>query len=226
MKTKFTRTGITELTDNELILFDVMFDCSCPVKTLRKSKFIDFFNTDSHKLSDKKLKETLKKLNENKLIRLIENQDGLEKISSRNFKKVKTTFVELTAKGGKLWEKEREPIWEKYCEGWTYAPYKEENKLLLEAVSPSLETLKEYLKVATEINLFGIGKDYKIEFATEKRKFIVGLNWKRFPELHFATLTGNYEERIPTKKEWNYFYKHLNWWGNVHELNILKEQIS
>lgn len=215
MQSDLNRKGKTKLSDDELIIFDSIFDSSCSIDQLRRKGFDERFNFSfKHSLKDKDLSICLKNLELQSLIRIREENDS------------KKSFVELTAKGGKLWEKEREPIWEKYCKGWSYSPFKEENKLLLEAVSPSLDTLKNYLKVAIEINLFGIGKDYEIEFASEKRKFIVGLNWKRFPELHFATLTGNYEERIPTEKEWNYFYENLNWWGNVHELNILKEQKS
>lgn len=215
MKSDLSRTGKTKLSDDELIIFDAVFDSSCSIDQLKRKGFDERFNFPyKHSLNDKDLIDCLDNLKSQNLVRI------KAEINS------KKSFVELTAKGGKLWEIEREPIWEKYCEGWTYSPYREENKLLLEAVSPSLETLKDYLKVATEINLFGIGKDYKIEFASEKRKFIVGLNWKRFPELHFATLTGNYEEKIPTKNEWDYFYENLNWWGNVHELNILKQQKS
>lgn len=216
-KKALNRTGKTKLSDDELIIFDAIFDSNCSIEKLNRKGFDERFNIPyKHSLNDKALIVCLENLQSQKLIRIKEVKEN----------KSKPLFVELTAKGRKLWETEREPIWEKYCEGWTYSPFKFENKLLLEVVSSSMKTLKDFLRIATEINLFGIGKDYEIEFSAEKRKFIVGLNWKRFPELHFATLTGKYEERIPTEKEWNYFYENLSWWGNVHELNILKERKS
>lgn len=217
MKIDLNRTGKTKLSDNELIIFDAIFDLSCSIDQLKRKGFDERFNFPyKHSLSDKSLIVCLENLQSQKLVRIKEVKEN----------KSTKSFVELTAKGGKVWEIEREPVWEKYCEGWAYMPFREENRLLLEVVSPSRQTLSEYLKISIEINLFGVGKDCKIEFTSEKRKFIVGINWKRFPELHYATFTGNYIEKIPTEKEWNYFYNNLSWWGNIHELNILKEQIS
>lgn len=221
MESKFFRTGKTELTNDELILFDVIFDGSCPVNSLRKEKFADWFNTKPHTLSDKQLKETLTKLNQKKLVRFIENQDSLEKVTSRQFRKIKATFVELTSKGGRLWEKEREPIWGKYCEGWMYSPFKDENKMLMEVVSPSLQTLNTFLKASKDIGFNGLTEDHEITFVVEKRKFIVGIRWKRFEELHTATITGVYDEN--TLVDWDKYYENLDWWGNIHELNLIKE---
>jgi len=208
------RTWKTKLSDNELIIFDAIFDSSCPIDQLKRKGFDERFNFPyNHSLKDKDLTVCLENLKSQNLIRIKEENSS------------KKLFVELTAKGGNLWEKEREPIWEKYCEGWTYFPYKAENKLLMEVVSPNLETLQKYLKVSKYLNRNGFNEDSKINIDISERKTIVGLSWKRFQVIHIARIEGKYKESNEENTDWGYFYENLDWWGNVYELNLLKDKM-
>jgi len=209
MKNEFIRTGKTNLADDELILFDALFDSSCPIEQLKSKGFNERFNLGyQHNLTDPKLLDCLENLKSQKLIRI-------------KTSKSQTSFIELTAKGGKLWEKERESIWEKYCEGYFYSPSKIKNEMLWEIVSPSKQTLKNYLEKMEIFGLHGFSENHEVEFFSEKRKFIVGLNWKRFDDLFFATVTGVYDDSV--QNDWDKYYDVLDWWGNIHELNLLKQ---
>ena len=53
------RTHATLLTDDELILLDVMFDCSAPLRMLRQSMLLDHWNRDPHNLDDHQLRDTM-----------------------------------------------------------------------------------------------------------------------------------------------------------------------
>ena len=64
------RTGETELTDDELVLFDALFDNFCTENSLKQEKFSSRFNfAYEHSLSDKQLKVTIENLYLKKLIK-------------------------------------------------------------------------------------------------------------------------------------------------------------
>lgn len=95
------RTHATWLSDDDLILLDVMFDGSAMASMLGARHFLDQWNMPPHGLSDEQLQCRLRWLCEHGVLDSIADDDG--------------TRLQITAAGGELWSRERCPVWERYC---------------------------------------------------------------------------------------------------------------
>lgn len=91
------RTNTTSLSDNELALLDVMFNGNVPLRLLRRETFAAQWNRSTHGLSDGELCATLDRLCKAGVLRL-------DSSSSRH-------VYCMTRKGGRDWERERCPSW-------------------------------------------------------------------------------------------------------------------
>lgn len=113
---KFQRTNATNLTDDELILFDAMFYGSVSLKQLRRqNEFEARFNFPyNHQLSDVELERTIVRLEERNLLRHEETEHSKTD--------EKYNVYTLTPKGGRYWELEREPDWTQYYLDSWYTP--------------------------------------------------------------------------------------------------------
>jgi hypothetical protein len=97
------RTNRTWLTDDQLILLDVLFDVAVSFKRLRAEDFGERWNVRySHQLDDAQLQCALRWLCEHGVLEIERDADG-------------TAFHRMTAAGGALWSEERCPVWERYC---------------------------------------------------------------------------------------------------------------
>ena len=98
------RTGISELTDNELLLFDMLFDSNANATQMSSSVYAEHMNCEyNHTLDDETLQRTLDSLTSRKLIHPVGNS-----------KMTDSVVYSLTGTGGKLWEIERKPDWLRY----------------------------------------------------------------------------------------------------------------
>ena len=104
MASPLFRTHRTFLTDDELILLDVLFKWRISFEALRRDDFALGFNCDSHNLDDVQLVEALARLCEEGFLRRKPPFD-------HRVKKCGGWF-EMTARGGELWNSERQPVWE------------------------------------------------------------------------------------------------------------------
>ena len=103
MQSNRFRTHSTSLTEDELLLLDVMFDSIVYEPMLRHRNFRNQFNTRGHSLSDRVLKTTLHRLVLNELLVVTQNE-------------LRGHFgITLTPLGGTVWSSERVPIWERFC---------------------------------------------------------------------------------------------------------------
>ncbi len=109
------RTYATSLTDDELILFDVMFWRDVAFSQLRLENFGEVFNypdEHSHHYPAEKLWRVLDTL----IARgLLHAHIGHSIIGRR-------TYYGLTSAGGRLWELERQPDWMRFVHGPWFAP--------------------------------------------------------------------------------------------------------
>jgi len=100
MKNRPYRTGRTWLSDDQLVLLDVMFDCGVCIEALRRDTFQQDFNLQyGHGLDDAALTCNLRWLCEH----------GVLSTERRR-------VFHMTPAGGKLWSEERCPVWERYCD--------------------------------------------------------------------------------------------------------------
>jgi len=61
MEKKVSRTFATSLTDDEIILLDVMFSGGAPFRLLRRENLNSQWNRRSHNLTDEQLRDTLQR---------------------------------------------------------------------------------------------------------------------------------------------------------------------
>src|SRR5688572_15319821 len=60
MVAKLYRTGVTSLTDDELLILDVIFSAGAMPRSLSRQYFKEQWNAEPHKLEDRALAETLR----------------------------------------------------------------------------------------------------------------------------------------------------------------------
>jgi hypothetical protein len=96
MKHMLNRTNKTFLTNDELIIFDLMFDIDVPINFLKSGEdFSLMFNYQSHSLNTNEVKDTIEKFVKDDLMRL--------KLGVMPKDNQIVTIVGLTEKGGNLW---------------------------------------------------------------------------------------------------------------------------
>lgn len=96
------RSDTTWLSNDDLVLLDVLFDGNVRTEHLRRKYFCDQWNLGySHSLSDHQLSERIEFLRLKGVLRC-----GREGDRSVN---------QITELGGRLWSKERCPVWDRFC---------------------------------------------------------------------------------------------------------------
>ena len=94
------RTGATDLTDDELLLFDFFWQWFVPRHSLDSESYSLHMNVAyTHGLNSAQIDDVLKNLLERELI---------------TCRKTSHQIYTLTPRGGALWESERQPVWERY----------------------------------------------------------------------------------------------------------------
>ena len=101
MATNLFRSNSTSLSDNELLILDVIFDGGATPSMLRQQHFVEQWSAPSHSLSDDELKSTLRRLLKSDVLESRSHSSG--------------RYVAMTPAGGKLWSAERCPVWNRYC---------------------------------------------------------------------------------------------------------------
>lgn len=197
------RTNATWLTDDDLILLDVLFDGGATFRLLRRSVFRDQWNLGySHRLNDDELHRRLAWLCERGVLETTVDTDG--------------TFFDLTAAGGKLWSEERCPVWERYCAVQRTTELPSKGRTVLAAIAVSPQILDEFLRLVPRCRV-------------RRRTAIVPgdgyLPWLRFPRLYLGIVA--YSEWTPEEysdRDQRYLEHRTrlelerSWWGDIKEL--------
>lgn len=193
-----SRTHKTPLTDDELILFDALWDNDCAWWMLRQNHFADFMLPYTHNLSNSSLENTLQNLTKRDLLReylfvYAENDDK--------------RYYGLSFQGGALWEQERHPLWEKYVSFYVH-----DGRYIVE--SSSLETAIEYMRVMQKVDSCAPKEIVQIDKPNYRL-----LSWKDFPMVY--ELSG-VAQKNDSKFNWDVYLNRLDWWSDLHELEWLK----
>lgn len=220
------RTHQTALTDDELVLLDALFDKHVYFEHLQADGFHDtFFLGYTHGLSDDHLQRTLDRWVAEAILRTYPHTEGLRPVS----KLWGRTKYALTAAGGRLWELERQPKWDRYCTD-SYWKDEETGEWWIAVESPSQATARAFLEVPTRCG----EESYDLDRATTvTRGGDSLLSWKTFPKV--------YEVRAPESAEgifggYDPEYDHPNnrarrrecvedartWWRDAAELDSLR----
>jgi len=217
MKINIKRSHATELSDDELILFDVLFDSYTSVNSLKKEdEFSLRFNYKSHAMNANELKDTIERFVANGLMRF--------KLCVHGRNNEIVTYVGLTEKGGKLWEMERLPIWDKFV---TDSSYDYNGFCELAIISPNLQVAKDFIKIAQECKLYELSDPIDLEIEElqkEETKEIIP--WKTFDKLYKITsrLSDRTGRESPQDTNWVLYETKLMWWRTVDELQMLKHK--
>jgi hypothetical protein len=96
------RTGKTWLTDDQLILLDILFNRGTSYRLLRREGFLDQWNLGyAHGLDDSELKCNLRWMCEHGILEPKRDGDRV--------------WYQMTRAGGEIWSWERCPDWDRYC---------------------------------------------------------------------------------------------------------------
>ena len=206
MSSVFHRTGRTRLTDDELMLFDALFDVWVDPDSLRRQHFREFTNLpNEHGLDDTVLGQTLSRLHASGLVR-------------RRRTRVAATgrvliWLGLTAKGGALWTRERRPDWARYCTDASW-PTRGADRWVLSVQSPTLGTARAFLATATDCGLYDADPR---DVVLRRRKRCRLMPWRVFPTV--------YELRVPLRGSFGVvpyngveYDRRRVWWRTIAEL--------
>ena len=203
MPSNLYRTNTTSLTDDQLLILDVIFDGGAKPSMLRQRYFVEQWNAPSHSLSDDQLELTIKQW----------LSDGvLEARTSTHGR-----YIALTPIGGELWASERCPIWDRYCcESY---PAFIHGRTIMSVKCVSASVRDDFLRLWPE---------YPARRKTAKVADNGLIQWRDFGTLHvgLASYTEPTEWTLEEYNEW--LPKRLaymerveterSWWRSVDEL--------
>lgn len=202
-----TRTGVSKLTDAELILFDCAFNGVAGQRLFRDAVFAQQWNRTSHGLSDEALFSTFKRF----------EAEGL--ISSEAFYDSRGNpdrTVQLTEAGGALWESERLPDWSRYV-----TDMYPQNRISIYGHTPNVCDL--YFHVACEASLINYCEG-RIRRGVALRKLIYWRPAQPVYLLSAAVAKGKDSQYHFT--DWTYFESHRVWWRFADEIATLRQRIG
>jgi hypothetical protein len=201
------RTGKTWLTDDQLVLLDVLFHCGTSFHLLRRENFLEQWNLGyAHSLDDVMLECNLRWLCEHGV--LDAEQDDAQ------------TWFGVTRAGGELWSQERCPVWDRYCiERYTTTS---RGRTQMSVMAVSAEVRDHFLVLWPQ-------------YPARRRTTVIAdfplIGWHPFAQLYVGVAT--YEEPrewTPAeyvvwaeqwRQHWAMLERERSWWRNVPELQRL-----
>lgn len=198
------RTGITELADDELLLFDALFACPWPVRALRQAEYGYHLCVDySHGLDDATLKARIVDLADRGLID-VQIEDPAP---HRGWE-----YCGLTPAGGALWELEREPDWNKYCSDRQDA----EGNYVFDAYCEQAAVACMHAYEAAGFVAFDLAKAACHRFEPgERRRAWPLISWKESSLDYSIVVPGEYRVRQPHEVDMSAEYESRRWWWRI-----------
>jgi hypothetical protein len=201
MNTPPKRTGASPLSDDELLLFDVMFDGNAPMGMMRRTGYRVHMNVRyAHTLSDADLVHVLDSLIQRGLVRRHCERDGM--------------YYGLTRAGGERWESERRPDWSLHLRD-VYGQMRSGMKTLV-VCSPSCETAERFLETARRVGWRDFSRARTRHWSFPNYSLIP---WKRFPRTHLLAVRDVLDHSVLI--DWNAYEVERTWWRDISELDTL-----
>ena len=201
----FFRTHTTNLTDDELILLDVMFDFAVGCAMLRLCNFGPQFAVEPHSLDDASLDDTIRRFIHDDIVTPFHHHR-----SGR-------AYIKLTKHGGAQWASERRPDWNRYCSYRECATIQDKTIVSVQCVSEDVRD--DYLRHA-------FPNPIRTKTATVRDAGLI--QWKPFARLYVGL--ASFREPInPSAAEFEEWMEDLRkhemiieprrtWWHTVREL--------
>lgn len=202
------RTGESGLSDDELLLFDMMFDFNASETQLSSSVYAQHMNCGyNHSLDDVALGHTIDSLLDRNLIHLIGNSvDSTDIIYS------------LTESGGKLWEIERQPDWQRFITtSQTMIGSNSTGSIVALCVDEQIG--RQCLGAMFASGLITPTGSIRGRELSNKRL----VPWKSFPSvIALRCRTSDNVNHLPKPVEWNVYNASRCWWRSIDELLSLR----
>lgn len=163
MEPFFWRTGATDLTDGELLILDFLFDLNrVPYRALRNEAFAFHHNcVAGHGMDDDALWDVLDRRVADGTLRLTLEEidrDDAEPGDERGDVPDPAggpplhRYYALTPAGGRLWEAERLPDWDRYCSYMEESDPDREPPGIMSAFAPDKEIARALLEACAAMN--------------------------------------------------------------------------
>ncbi len=203
------RTNKSDLSDDELLLFDMMFDGNASASQLSSNVYSLHLNClYSHSLDDAELHETLNSLLSRKLI--VPIGDPLKSNETR---------YALTEKGGRMWELERKPDWQRYVS----TLQKELGMFPTGSITVfclNRDTGRKCLGAMFAAGMITPGGPIRTRSTFDKRL----MPWKNFSHVHVLRCrTLDNVRSSPRPIEWDVYELTRSWWRSIGELIALRQ---
>ncbi len=196
------RTHSTDLSDDVLLIFDALYDGDWTLHELRRESYRQQLNVPyTHSLDLLELEKTLNELVAGELLETYDDPSGGRRYG-------------LTEEGGRLWELEREPPWDAYCQDQRI-PGDDPLEAWVIVKAFSLETAREFLEAADHCGLYAIDPDSWEEGVIEGETL---LPWKCCPIIY--TVQASYVE-AGGEIDWDSYEQDRTWWRSIGEMLTL-----
>ncbi|SFJ11692.1 hypothetical protein [Planctomicrobium piriforme] len=201
MTNKMRRTGKTELTDDELILLDILFDGRVRQRMLRRKYFQEQWNYQPHNLDDDELLVTLKKLVDSGFLEITDEQSDI--------------IYAMTPLGGQKWESERLPVWHRFATEFYGRTLRDSPYVTILAITA--EARDDLWNLGNETHLFKYRTGFLKKITTKNfDNHSMDFDWKQFPELH--ALVATIRDRNPLEYcDWERFNQKRTFWRTIGE---------
>lgn len=209
------RTNVTGLKHDELLLLDFLFDKSCTQAHLTMDNYSVHMNCEySHGLDDKELSEALASLCGRGLLH--SQGQPICSIGDQSYKLEQ--LYTMTEAGGALWEKEREPQWERFVSTSKWQ------------LGVNCRGMMRIIAISEDIGRLCMGTMFAAGQILPASRIRVRtlwdarlLPWKTFPRVHSirCKISDNLADEV-LPKNWNFYNSGRCWWRDIEELNCLK----
>jgi hypothetical protein len=206
MQTNSLRTHTTNLTDDELLLLDVMFNVVVIPPMLRQCNFTPQFNLSSHSINDASLDLTLSRFSE----------DGIIQTLGDRFRGHQ--YISLTKLGGELWSSERCPVWEWYCSTRETGSIPDKSFISIMAVTSEIRD--DFLRIS-------FPDPIRVKRSEIRDSGLI--SWESFNRLHVGIACLHEPQEIPPEQieQWHRSrHDHMimvdeerTWWRTARELH-------
>ena len=201
--TYLKRTKETNLSEEELLILDVLFDATDMFESLTRENYASWHNLPySHHLETSILRDLISRLVDHGILRT--HPSGFED----------RIFYGLTKLGGELWEAERVPNWERYSTD--YSTEDETGHWKLSVESPSTATAQAFMDCANHCRLYAFKQDeIRTITLTEEKPSII--YWKAFSTVYSMSVATS---ALPetNQVDWHEYERRRSWWRNLTEL--------
>ncbi len=194
------RSSRTDLTLDQLLLFDLLFQHRCLEHQLRRDQYAIHMNINyNHSLDDDALHDALLALEERGDATQLQLERGAQ--------------WALTPAGGLKWELERNPDWSTYCAA---SVRHSTNRAVYSVVSPSELAARDFWSAARSSRLWPDDLPNGRYRVITQHEMIY---WRSFPELHVLAAVGR--DTLVSKPhiiDWDRYESRRTWWCGLSEL--------